>query len=64
MKSIKIRGLGLALLSLGGYLFVFSVRDMTGSSGRVVVGLLSVFCVSLGFGLLIIPLVSKVSTRE
>lgn len=55
MKSLAVRGIGLALLGLGAYLFVLAVRDMPGESGRVITGLLSVFCVSLGFGLVIMP---------
>ncbi len=55
MKTFKVKGAGLVLLGLGSYLFVTAVRDMVGESARVPVGLLSVFCFSLGFGLLIIP---------
>ncbi|QPJ63260.1 MAG: hypothetical protein G3M70_15815 [Candidatus Nitronauta litoralis] len=62
MKTLKVRGIGLALLGLGSYLFVMSVRDMAGESARVPVGLLSVFCVSLGFGLLIVPGLTSDST--
>lgn len=64
MKSLMVRGAGLALLGIGSYLFVISVRDMVGDSGRVMTGLLSVFCVSIGFGLLVIPLSSLNSTPE
>ena len=56
MTSWKIRFLGLALMILGGFLFVWSVRDITTEWPQIFVGLLSVFSTAMGFGLLIMPL--------
>jgi len=41
---------------LGGFLFVWSVRDITAEWPQIFVGLLSVFSTTMGFGLLIMPL--------
>ena len=59
MTSWKIRLSGLALMMLGGFLFVWSVRDITAEWPQIFVGLLSVFSTAMGFGLLIMPLDSK-----
>ncbi|MBT4375012.1 MAG: hypothetical protein HOD16_04915 [Nitrospina sp.] len=56
MNSWKIRFLGIALMVLGGFLFVWSVRDITAEWPQIFVGLLSVFSTAMGFGLLIMPL--------
>lgn len=44
---------------LGGFLFVWSVRDITAEWPQIFVGLLSVFSTAIGFGLLIMPLDDK-----
>ena len=41
---------------LGGFLFVWSVRDITAEWPQIFVGLLSVFTTAMGFGFLIMPL--------
>ena len=41
---------------LGGFLFIWSVRDITAEWPQIFVGLLSVFSTAMGFGLLIMPL--------
>jgi hypothetical protein len=41
---------------VGGFLFVWSVRDITAEWPQIFVGLLSVFSTAMGFGLLIMPL--------
>tara|TARA_B100000408_G_C10153544_1_gene163405 strand:+ start:239 stop:481 length:243 start_codon:yes stop_codon:yes gene_type:complete len=56
MNSWKIRLLGVTLMILGGFLFVWSVRDITAEWPQIFVGLLSVFSTAMGFGLLIMPL--------
>jgi hypothetical protein len=56
MAALKIRLFGLALMALGGVLFVWSVRDITSEWPQIFVGLSSVFCLSMGFGILIMPL--------
>ena len=56
MTSWKIRLSGLVLMVVGGFLFVWSVRDITAEWPQIFVGLLSVFSTSMGFGLLIMPL--------
>ena len=56
MTSWKIRLLGLVLMVIGGFLFVWSVRDITAEWPQIFVGLLSVFSTAMGFGLLIMPL--------
>ncbi|HAK37597.1 MAG: hypothetical protein QF502_08535 [Nitrospinaceae bacterium] len=56
MTSWKIRFSGFALMVLGGFLFVWSVRDITAEWPQIFVGLLSVLSIAMGFGLLIMPL--------
>jgi hypothetical protein len=56
MKNWKIRLIGLGLMILGGYLFVWAVRDIVSEWPQIAVGLLSVFCAAIGFGFLIMPL--------
>ena len=56
MTSWKIRLLGLVLMVIGGFLFVWSVRDITAEWPQIFIGLLSVFSTAMGFGLLIMPL--------
>ena len=56
MTSWKIRLSGLVLMVVGGFLFVWSVRDITTEWPQIFVGLLSVFSTAMGFGLLIMPL--------
>ena len=65
MTSWKIRIAGIALMILGGFLFVWSVRDITAEWPQIFVGLLSVFSIAMGFGLLIMPLdtVSEVGVK-
>ena len=41
---------------IGGFLFVWSVRDISAEWPQIFVGLLSVFSTAMGFGLLIMPL--------
>ena len=55
MTNWKIRLLGLTLMILGGFLFVWSVRDITAEWPQIFVGLLSVFSTAMGFGLIIMP---------
>lgn len=52
--SIRLTGLGLMIL--GGFLFVWSVKYITSEWPQIFVGLLSVFCTGMGFGILIMPL--------
>ena len=51
---------------LGGFLFVWSVRDITAEWPQIFVGLLSVFSTAMGFGLLIMPLddMSEVESKN
>ena len=56
MIKWKIRLAGLILMVVGGYLFVLSVRDISAEWPQIFVGLLSVFCTALAFGLLLMPL--------
>jgi len=56
MAALKIRLIGLALMVLGGFLFVWAVRDIAAEWPQIFVGLSSVFCLSMGFGILIMPL--------
>ena len=56
MNGWKIRVIGLLLMILGGYLFVWSVRDIESEWPQIFVGLLSVFSTSMGFALTIMPL--------
>ena len=56
MSGLKIRVIGLLLMILGGYLFVWSVRDIESEWPQIFVGLLSVFGTAMGFALTIMPL--------
>ena len=56
MSRLKIRVIGLLLMILGGYLFVWSVRDIESEWPQIFVGLLSVFSTAMGFALTIMPL--------
>ena len=56
MSGWKIRVIGLVLMILGGYLFVWSVRDIESEWPQIFVGLLSVFSTAMGFALTIMPL--------
>ena len=56
MSSWKIRVSGLILMIIGGFLFVWSVRDIQSEWPQIFVGLLSVFSTSMGFALSIMPL--------
>ena len=54
--SWKIRGAGLLLMIIGGFLFVWSVRDIQAEWPQIFVGLLSIFSTAMGFALSIMPL--------
>ena len=56
MNGWKIRVIGLFLMILGGFLFVWSVRDIESEWPQIFVGLLSVFSTAMGFALTIMPL--------
>ena len=56
MKGWKIRIIGMLLMILGGFLFVWSVRDIESEWPQIFVGLLSVFSTAMGFALTIMPL--------
>ena len=56
MSGWKVRVIGLLLMILGGYLFVWSVRDIESEWPQIFVGLLSVFSTAMGFALTIMPL--------
>ena len=56
MNGWKIRVIGLLLMILGGYLFVWSVRDIESEWPQIFVGLLSIFSTAMGFALTIMPL--------
>ena len=56
MSNWKIRIGGLAIMVLGGFLFVWSVKIIQSEWPQIFVGLLSVFSISMGFALLIMPL--------
>ncbi len=56
MNGWKIRSIGLLLMVIGGFLFVWSVRDIQSEWPQIFVGLLSVFSTAMGFALTIMPL--------
>ena len=56
MNGWKIRVLGVFLMIVGGFLFVWSVRDIESEWPQIFVGLLSVFSTAMGFALTIMPL--------
>ena len=64
MNGWKIRVLGLFLMIVGGFLFVWSVRDIQSEWPQIFVGLLSVFSTAMGFALTIMPLDISESNQE
>ena len=56
MKGWKFRTLGLMLMIIGGFLFVWSVKYIQSEWPQIFVGLLSVFSSAMGFALAIMPL--------
>ena len=56
MRSWKIRVGGLLLMIIGGFLFVWSVRDIQSEWPQIFVGLLSILSTAMGFALSIMPL--------
>ena len=64
MNGWKIRVIGLLLMILGGYLFVWSVRDIESEWPQIFVGLLSVFSTAMGFALTIMPLDISEESQE
>ena len=56
MKGWKFRTLGLLLMIIGGFLFVWSVKYIQSEWPQIFVGLLSVFSSAMGFALTIMPL--------
>ena len=56
MKDWKFRTLGLLLMIVGGFLFVWSVKYIQSEWPQIFVGLLSVFSSAMGFALMIMPL--------
>lgn len=56
MNGWKIRVLGVFLMIVGGFLFVWSVRDIQSEWPQIFVGLLSVLSTAMGFALTIMPL--------
>ena len=59
MKYWQFRLGGLILMIIGGFLFVWAVRDITAEWPQIFTGVLSVFCISMGFGILIMPVDSQ-----
>jgi hypothetical protein len=64
MSNWKIRIGGLALMVLGGFLFVWSVKYVQAEWPQIFSGLLSVFSIAMGFALLIMPLDEDSSTTD
>jgi len=60
MNKWSIRLYGLVSLIIGGLLFVYSVKYISAEWPQIFVGLLSIFFSAMGFGLLIMPLDSKI----
>ena len=56
MKGWKFRTLGLLLMIIGGFLFVWSVKYIQSEWPQIFVGLLSVFSSAMGIALAIMPL--------
>ena len=56
MKGWKYRTLGILLMIVGGFLFVWSVKYIQSEWPQIFVGLLSVFSSAMGFALAIMPL--------
>lgn len=55
MSPWKLRLVGLALMTIGGFLFVWAIKDISSEWPQIFTGLFSVFCLAMGFGLLIMP---------
>jgi len=59
MSSWKYRLTGLTSMVLGGFLFVWAVKYVSAEWPQIFAGILSVFCLAIGFGLLIMPIESR-----
>lgn len=55
MPSWVLRILGLILMAVGGGLFVWAVKYISAEWPQIFVGILSVFCTSMGFGMVVMP---------
>ena len=64
MSGWKIRVLGVFLMIVGGFLFVWSVRDIQSEWPQILVGLLSVLSTAMGFALTIMPLDISEDNKE
>lgn len=64
MSGWKIRVLGVFLMIVGGFLFVWSVRDIQSEWPQIFVGLLSVLSTAMGFALTIMPLDISENNQE
>ena len=64
MSGWKIRFLGVFLMIVGGFLFVWSVRDIQSEWPQIFVGLLSVLSTAMGFALTIMPLDISENNQE
>jgi cadmium resistance protein CadD (predicted permease) len=64
MRHWEIRVTGLVAMIIGALLFVWSVRWIQAEWPQIFVGLLSVFSIAMGFGLLIMPLDSSEETTS
>ena len=58
MPPWKLRLTGVLLMTVGGGLFVWSVKYISAEWPQIFVGLLSVFFCAIGFGLLVMPMES------
>ncbi len=64
MNGWKLRILGIILMVLGGFLFVWSVKYIQAEWPQIFVGLLSVFSTAMGFALVIMPLDFEEDSQE
>lgn len=56
MTNWKIRLTGLLLFLIGSALFVWAVKYISSEWPQIFTGILSVFCMAMGFGIFIMPL--------
>ncbi|MFQ5673086.1 MAG: hypothetical protein ACE5G9_08325 [Nitrospinales bacterium] len=59
MRPWKYRLIGLTLMVLGGFLFVWAIKYVSSEWPQIFTGLLSIFFLSMGFGLLIMPIEAR-----
>ena len=57
INSWQLRLTGIGMIVMGGFLLVWALRNIQTDWPQIFAGLISVFAVAIGFGLLIMPFI-------